>query len=304
MAGPAGSGKTVSSLLLGFGLLQAAHPELEPDAIWDRICLIDTENKSGSLFAGANVNGTRIGEFLTIDLAPPFTPQRYLEAIKVAEQGQVDVLIIDSLSHAWAGEGGMLDMKEAVAKRSGNGYTAWKEITPLHNRLIDAILQSKTHVILCLRAKAEYVIEENDKGKKVPRKVGMAPVFREGVEYEVTTFFDVGIDHTVSVSKDRTMLFDGQPPFQITPETGALIQAWLSLGNAQPTQTDEKQTGESIAALVDQVMKAYCEGLSREEKEQVASELREITGGTANYRGIRDEAVLRRIYNRFKGDTL
>ena len=148
-----------------------------------------------------------------------------MEAIQVAESGGIEFLIIDSLSHAWAGEGGMLDQQNVLAKRTGNSYTSWREITPLHNRLVDKILQSDMHVMLALRTKTEYVIEDNDKGRKAPRKIGTAPVFREGLDFEVTTFFDVGQDHMTSASKDRTGLFDGQC-FLITPDTGAALFRW------------------------------------------------------------------------------
>ena len=129
--------------------------------LWERICVIDTENASGSLYVGTQIGTVRIGEYLTIPLEPPFSAARYLEAIDLAEQNGVEFLIIDSLSHAWSGEGGLLDVQANIAKRTGNGYTAWRDVTPQHNRLVDRILQCNMHIAATLRTKTEYVIEDN-----------------------------------------------------------------------------------------------------------------------------------------------
>ncbi len=292
-------------MLLGNGLVQAAHPDDKPDDVWGRICLIDTENRSGSLYADSTFAGTHIGEFLTIDLEPPFTPQRYLEAIQAAQENGVEYLVIDSLSHAWSGEGGMLDMQSNIAKRSGNSYTAWRDVTPLHNRLVDRILQCDMHVTVALRTKTEYVVEDNEKGRKAPRKIGTTPVFRDGVEYELTTFFDLAQDHTAMVTKDRTGLFDGRA-FTITPASGALIYDWLSSAKpADPPQDNAPRENTSdeipLLTLVDNAVKAYCEGLDKPEKERVAQEIKDLTGGKANYHAITDEGILRKILERFGG---
>lgn len=231
-SGPSGSGKTLSALLLGYGLVKAANPTLSEADIWRKICVIDTENKSASLYERHRVGSFTVGTFNKINLSAPFSPQNYMEAIEVAERGGIEFLIIDSLSHAWQGEGGMLDIQGAVTKRVGNTYTAWREVTPLHNRLVDRIMQCEMHVCMNMRSKTEYVIEDDDRGRKVPRKVGMAPVFRDGIEFETTLFFEVTQDHSVNASKDRTGLFDGQY-FVVTPETGKKIWGWLSTASAE-----------------------------------------------------------------------
>ena len=192
------------------------------ESLDDWRCLIDTENESGSLYVGKQIAGVIVGEYLTINLEAPYSAARYLEAIDLAEQAGVEYLVIDSLSHAWTGEGGLLDVQGNVAKRSGNSYTAWREVTPLHNKLVDRILQCPMHVAVTLRTKTEYVIEDSGNGKKTPRKIGMAPVFRDGVEYEFTIFFELDQSHAAAATKDRTGLFDGQY-FLIAPDTGASI---------------------------------------------------------------------------------
>lgn len=200
----------------------------------------------------------------------------------------------------------MLDMQGAIAKRSGNSYTAWRDVTPQHNRLVDKLLQCDMHVCIALRSKTEYVIEDNDAGKKAPKKIGTAPVFRDGIEFEVTTFFDLAQDHSAATTKDRTGLFDGRI-FTISPDTGAQLYAWLaSAAPALPRQeaAPAPTTPEpSLAELVEAALQRHCQGMTREEKEQVSAELKALTGGTANYRAVTDEATLRKIYERFKGET-
>ncbi len=212
LCGPAGSGKTYSALLIAQGL-------------GGRIALIDTEHESGSLYAD-------LCEFDTASLTPPYTPEKYKNAIQAAEQAGYSVLIIDSFSHAWAGEGGLLDMhdKAAAAQRSGNSFTAWREITPQHNALVEAVLGARLHVIATLRTKTAYDLVDDGNGKKKPVKIGLAPVQREGVDYEFTCVFDMSIDsHVATASKDRTRLFDGK---HFTPgiETGQALVNWLETG--------------------------------------------------------------------------
>lgn len=220
VTGPSGSGKTLSALLMAYGMT----------GDWDKVGLIDTENRSADLYAETVKAGEHIPEFPKIDLEPPYTTEKYIEAIKAFEDYGVEAIIIDSLSHAWAGEGGLLEQKDHVAKMGGkNSYTAWAEMTPKQNKMVEAILKSKCHVFTTMRSKTEYVLEANDKGKQVPKKVGMAPVQRDGLEYEFTLVMDLTADHIATVSKDRTGLFDGQY-FTPSVETGKQLREWLESG--------------------------------------------------------------------------
>ena len=214
LVGPAGSGKTYGALLVAMGL-------------GGKIAMIDTENGSGDLYAG-------LGDYDVCTLSAPYEVQKYLAAIKDAERAGYDVLIIDSLSHAWAGEGGLLDQQGKIADAGrGNSYTAWRQVTPWHNKLVEAMLSSPCHIIATMRAKTEYVMEENERGKKEPRKVGMAPVQRDGMDYEFGVVFDLSANHSAQVSKDRTSLFDGRV-FQLSRETGETLRAWLETGAEPP----------------------------------------------------------------------
>lgn len=206
LAGPSGSGKTYSALLIAFGL-------------GGRVAVIDTERGSASLYA-------HLGPYDTCELAPPFTPDKYIQAIRAAESAGYDVIVIDSLSHAWAGPGGILDMHDRASAKEKNSWAAWRHVTPKHNDLVDTILQSRAHIIATMRAKQEYVQVE-DGGKRRVQRVGLAPVQRDGIEYEFTLVLDLDASHTAIASKDRTSLFDGQV-FRPDQETGKALLAWLT----------------------------------------------------------------------------
>ena len=220
LAGSSGGGKTYSSLRMAYGYT----------GDWSKICLIDTEAGRGELYADTTIKGIHIGEYDYIRLDPPFEPRRYIKAIKAAEADQnIEAIIIDSVSHAWAGTGGMLDMKDAYSKNSNeNSFTAWRKVTPEHNNLVETILRSRCAVFVTVRSKTEYVIEDVN-GKKVPRKIGMAPVFRDGLEYEFTVFMEMSQDHYANASKDNTGVFEGVP-FIPTDEHGKALRKWLETG--------------------------------------------------------------------------
>ena len=211
LLGPTGSGKTMSALKLAFG-------------IGGKVGVIDTENGSADLYA-------HLGDYDVITLEKPYTVQKYRDAISAFEQAGYDTIIVDSLTHAWAGDGGLLAKQGQVEKRVGNSFAAWREITPDHNALVEAMLSSPCHIIGTMRVKTEYVLEENDRGKKVPRKVGLQPVQRDGMEYEFTVVMDVDADHKASASKDRTTLFAGWYD-TISEDTGRRLREWLESGAA------------------------------------------------------------------------
>ena len=149
--------------------------------------------------------------------------------LSLAEEGTYDVLIVDSISHAWAGEGGLLSKKEALDQRGGNSYTNWAGITKEHEQFKARILNADVILICTMRSKQDYVLEINEKGKSAPKKVGMAPIQRDGMEYEFTTVFDLAMDHNAVASKDRTAMFDGQV-FKPSKKTGEQIMNWLRGG--------------------------------------------------------------------------
>lgn len=172
-----------------------------------------------------------LGDYDICGLNPPYDPRRYLTLIHEAEQAKYDIIIIDSLSHAWSGQGGLLDSQNRLAesKYRGNSYAAWREITPIQNLLVDGLIASPCHIIATMRSKTEYVQAENERGRTEIRKVGLAPVQREGIDYEFGTVFDLSPNHLANVSKDRTGIFDGNV-FEINQETGKTLRKWLDAG--------------------------------------------------------------------------
>nr|DAO21596.1 MAG TPA: AAA domain protein [Caudoviricetes sp.] len=234
ISGPSGSGKTYSALLIASGIVPM-----------EKVAVIDTENGSANLYAN-------IGGYSVLTLHPPYTPKKYIDAVHAAEQEGFELVIIDSLSHAWSGEGGLLEQKDKAtdAKYKGNSWAAWREITPEYNKLVETMLNSPCHIIATMRAKTEYM-QDDSSGRKRIVKVGAAPVQRDGIEYEFTVVFDLSIDHVANVSKDRTRLFDGQY-FVPTPAVGTALKQWLDVGEpavaATPVQTPAQPVSQPESA--------------------------------------------------------
>ena len=201
--------------------------------------MIDTENGSGDLYSS-------ICEYDIMNINAPFDPRKYIQAIHDAENEGYDVLIIDSLSHCWISEGGLLDMKEQLATSGKyNSFSAWSKVTPIQNKLIEAMLTSKCHIIATMRSRTDYVQVVNDKGRTEIRKVGLAPVQRDGMDYEFSVVFDLNNEHTVTVSKDRTSIFDGKN-FTLSAETGATLLEWLNSGKDIPDVRELNEHKQSI----------------------------------------------------------
>jgi nucleoside-triphosphatase THEP1 len=215
LIGPAGSGKTMSALRIAHGL-------------GGRVAVIDTERGSASLYSGE-----RGLDFDVLELES-YEAEKFIQAIAQAEAAGYDVLIIDSLSHAWAGKGGILEFVDKAAKRSGGGsFSGWRDATPLHNQLVDAILGAKLHIICTLRSKVEHVIEQVN-GRTQVRKVGLQPVQRDGLEYEFTVVGDVTQDHELIITKTRAAWLKDQIIREAGEDLGKQLAAWLSDGLPSP----------------------------------------------------------------------
>lgn len=244
LCGLAGSGKTYSALAIASGIASEMR-RLGHGA--GRIALIDTEHESASLYA----------DKFDFDTAPldNHSPRAYVDAIKEAESLGYDLVIVDSLSHAWSGKNGALEQKDNAAARGGNSWTAWRDITPMHNQLIDTMLACRMHLIATMRTKMEYV-QTVTNGKTVIEKVGLAAIQREGMEYEFTCVGDVGLDHVLKISKTRLDgVLDTGDAFERPGDLFAKkVYGWLTSGapmaprmvaapvESQPT-VDSKITG-------------------------------------------------------------
>ncbi len=226
LTGPSGSGKTFSALAIASGL-------------GGRVAVIDTEHGSASLYADRF-------RFDSVSLES-FSPDVYVEAIRDAEAAGYEVIVVDSLSHAWMGKDGALEQVDRASLRSGskNSYFAWRDVTPKHNALVEAIVQSKAHVIATMRAKTEYALDRDDKGKMVPRKIGLAPVPRDGMDYEFSIAGELDLAHHLSITKSRCSELAGR----VVPDPGAdlanVIRTWLETTSAGPVKT----AGPALAQL-------------------------------------------------------
>ncbi len=218
LQGTSGSGKSYSSLLLAYGLCKD----------WKKIAVIDSEHQSASLYS-------HLGEYNVLNLTAPYTPERYIEAIDTCEKAGMEVIVLDSLSHEWEGDGGILDMHSQLA---GNSFTNWAKLTPRHNALVQKILASNCHIVATVRSKQDYVIVEKN-GKNVPEKVGMKGVQRENLEYDFTLFFELDIYNNATCTKDRTQLFNPRMPFKIDSSTGSKILDWCCNGNSETKELSE-----------------------------------------------------------------
>ena len=214
LASPSGGGKTYSALLIAKGLAGS----------WDKVAIIDTENGSADLYS-------HLGDFNVLQLTAPYHPEKYIDAIRECEQAGMEVIIIDSITHEWSGVGGCLELQQIATERQRikNTYTAWKEVTPRHQKFIDAVLQSNCHIITTVRSKTDYLQVEHE-GKKSIQKVGMAQVTRDGFEYELTVSLELDVNHYAVTSKDRTCLFEGKPSFIPSEDTGKMLKEWCESG--------------------------------------------------------------------------
>lgn len=220
--GTAGSGKTFSALQLAYGIT----------GDWSKIAFVDTEHKSALNYAGAK---TGSWEHIPFPSTIPngYHPSNWIKVIEFAESDpKTEVLILDSISHEWKGAGGCLQLVDQYSKsQKGNTFTPWKIVTPLHDAFIDKMRQSRLHIIATMRAVTEYSMEKNEYGKTSPKKIGLKPEQREGIDYEFSIVFDMDIESKhASASKDRTGLFSNKAPFLTSAEIGKEIMAWAREG--------------------------------------------------------------------------
>lgn len=224
VAAPSGAGKTYTSLLLAYGLC----------GDWSKIALIDTENGSGDLYE-------HLGAYNVITLPAPYSPANYERAIAVCETGGMEVIVVDSTSHEWE------YILAEHGKMAGNSFTNWSKFTPIHDKFIQSMLQSRCHVICTIRSKTEYTLTDRN-GKQVPQKFGMKPIMRDGFDFEMTIYFEMDINHMATCTKDRTELFKVENAFTPTIETGKQIKQWCESG-AEPVLTFADKLYQAIKGL-------------------------------------------------------
>lgn len=210
ISGASGFGKTYSALQLAYGMTNK----------WSKIAVIDTENASASLYSD-------LGNFNVLNLSAPYTPERYIEAIEVCERAQMEVIIIDSITHEWQGEGGCLQIHEKL----GGRFQDWARVKPRHQKFIDKILGASCHIITTARRKTDYSLDIGNNGKSKVVKHGTKEITSEGFEYELSVNFElINEHHLCKVSKDRTNLFSDKPEFIIDSTIGKQLINWCNQG--------------------------------------------------------------------------
>lgn len=270
ICGLAGSGKTYTMLSVTSAMAAEMRRLQQGDG---RIALIDTEHESASLYADRF-------DFDTMPL-DNHSPRAYVDAIREAESERYDFVIIDSLSHAWAGKNGALEQKDNAAARGGNNWTAWRDITPMHNLLIDTMLACRLHLLASMRTKMEYV-QTTENGKPKIEKVGLAAIQREGMEYEFTCVGDIGLDHVLKISKSRLdgVLAIGDA-FERPGELFARkVYGWLMSGAAPaaPRQVAVPAPARTADSAVVDALHAIDNAGTLDELERLIPQLRVMTG--------------------------
>lgn len=222
--GPSGSGKTFTSLRMATGL-------------GGKIALIDTERGSASMYADRFTFG--VLELPKTDIAT------YVAGIAAASA--YDVLIIDSLSHAWFA---LLDEVEklARAKYRGNTWSAWSEGTPKQRAMVDALLGFDGHIIATMRVKTEWAVETTPRGKTKPVYVGLAPQQGKGIEYEFDLLMQLTQEHIATVLKDRTGKFQDQIIDKPGEDFGKSLAEWLTEGAKPKPKRRQKTKAEPETA--------------------------------------------------------
>ena len=215
--GPTGSGKTLTALLIARGL---AGPD-------GKIAVIDADFRTSRKYSDKV-------KFDVVDLIDDYHPQRYIDLIELAARRGYDVLVIDPISHEWQGTGGVLELVDKEKERTNNPFGGWKVGSPLHKKFVDAIIKAPLHVVCTCRVKMEYVLEADERGKLHPVKKGLAPIQREGMEYEFDVCGSIDHLHDMRITKSRISSLDGACLHQPGEDLGERMRLWLTEGAADP----------------------------------------------------------------------
>lgn len=246
MSGVSGSGKTVSALLIAYGIVSSMFPDMEVEEQWSKIGVIDTEHRRASLNTNVEIAGQYIGHFEVVNLNEPFTINRYEEAFWLLLNAGCEVIIIDSISHNWEGKGGILDEVDSY----GGRFSDWKKVKPTEERFKALAINDQVHVISTTRVKQDYIMELNEKGKTAPRKVGLKIIQKDNLEYEYAVSFRIEQGALAYPMKDNSNIFS--EPKVLTIEDGKKLYEWSEIGidvAKIERERREKEERERLAML-------------------------------------------------------
>lgn len=242
IAGPSGAGKTLGALLMAYGMMKEKYPDLDDFDLWGKIGLVDTEHERSLVYEGMTHQGVKIGEFWHMPLENDFSVSKYTHCVKSLKDAGVEVIVIDSISHAWEGQNGLLDLQQV----KGGSFGAWRDVNPVYNDFIKLVTGEtfRIHTISTVRQKQDYQVDRTDTGKLEIKKLGLKHVQRDSLEYEFQVVFQVDMNHAATVTKDNSGLFEGKQAV-ITPEHGKKLIQWLDKG-IDVKGEEEKQRQEFI----------------------------------------------------------
>ena len=274
--GPSGSGKTFTALHVARGLVGPSG----------KIGLIDTENRRAEFYADL------VGGWDHLDIQPPFTPERYTAAFAAFEEaGGYGCVIIDSMSHVWEGEGGVLDLAD---KNNFSGLKKWQAPKMAYKRMVNTLLRAPFHVIFCLRAKDGVRQIGGGNSAKV-ESVGAQPISGKGFVYEMTVSALLGPDHKPAFPGPQSMVqCDPQIPAIKAPddlrdvirpgtfmgvETGRRIAAWVAGGAAfDADRAKLERLARDVASFGTDKLRMHWDSLSGDEKRVLAPIKDELKG--------------------------
>lgn len=248
--GPSGSGKTVGGLVLAYGMMKEKYPDATDEHLWSLIGLVDTEHERSLIYEGMEKGGIMIGQFWHYDLKAPYSVERYAQAINDMKAEGVEVVIIDSLSHAWMGEGGVLDYHEVA----GGKFQSWNDTNKKAYFPLVALATGETsglHIINTIRTKQDHAMQADENGKMGIVKLGLQPVQRDQFEYEFQIALNVDMENEVHASKDNSDIFK-EYPGKITPLHGAKLYQWLEQGVdifAERREAEKQAEAERLALV-------------------------------------------------------
>ncbi|ULG73191.1 AAA family ATPase [Macrococcus brunensis] len=235
LTGPSGSGKTLSALMMAKGIVEKMYPDMSEVDQWEKIAIIDSEHERSLLYADNTIADTKIGEFLHYDLKAPFSVERYEQAFKECKEAGVEVIITDSISHAWSGLGGILDAQQ----EAGGRFQDWRKVKPLEENFLKMLVESGVHTISTARTKQDYAMQPNELGKVEVVKLGLKVEQKDSLEYEFAVVLRLDMNNVATASKDNSNLF--KEPFRITKETGHELYDWAEAGIDKAEQEEKER---------------------------------------------------------------
>jgi hypothetical protein len=285
LAGISGSGKTYTAIKLAYGLAGGDG---------SKVGFLDTENRRGSLYADIVKEPFLIG-----DLYAPFSPQRYVDAIREFQAAGVEVLVIDSVSHEWEGTGGC----EEIAGSASNKVIGWANAKTQHKRFINVLLQSDMHVIACIRAREK--IDFSD--PKNPRPLGIQPVCEKNFMFEMTASLmmrDGGGTQDILKCPADLMPILGRGRGYITEKDGASLRQWIA--GAQQSDPNVERSRNVLISTTERgeaALKAAWEGTPADIRKALGKDFLEQLKSAAAAFDKADKGDVPETVSRFNSDT-